>query len=437
MQKESRLKLAIALSFSFMLVEIVGGYLANSIAIYSDAAHLLTDIAGFGIALLAAIASRAPSTKTLTFGFARAEVFGALGSIASLWVITFILLYAAYVRAISWYEGNPEPVNGFLMFAVACFGVFVNLCLGYVFHDEHGGDFHPGHSHDHGHCAHHSQSEIPASAAATCDHGHHGHDHGHGHGHDNHHQHSCGQDHDHGHAHGHGHDSAKVHEDHDHGHDHNDDCACDDETCTGHSHSSHKHSSKQPACDHGHDHGHNESTPLLQGSMHHASYQAENLHDGHAHVHAHHSKDVNIEAAYLHVLTDLIQSIGVAIAGLILWHYPNYEIIDPVCTFIFSFIALSSTVPLIKRVSLILFEGTPSHIDWEIVMQRLSNIPGVENVHDLHIWSISSKSISLTCHIRVSAALLLYHQMHRLYHFTIILFTHNILPYVCRREIRK
>jgi Co/Zn/Cd efflux system component len=46
-------------------------------------------------------------------------------------------------------------------------------------------------------------------------------------------------------------------------------------------------------------------------------------------------------------------------------------------------------------------------IDWEIVMQRLSDIPGVENVHDLHIWSISSKSISLTCHIRVRVVLIL------------------------------
>lgn len=391
MQKESRLKLAIALSFSFMLVEIVGGYLANSIAIYSDAAHLLTDIAGFGIALLAAIASKAPSTKTLTFGFARAEVFGALGSIASLWVITFILLYAAYVRAVSWYEGYPEPVNGFLMFAVACFGVFVNLCLGYVFHEDHGGDFHPGHSHDHGHCAHHGQSK---DTSASCDHGHddhHGHehdshqphscdDHDHGHGHDSHQPHSC-EDHDHGHGHA---DESRTPTGHDHGHDHDDNCAGNGDACTDHSHASHKHSSKQaPSSDHGHDHGHSESTPLLQGSMHNASYQSESSHDGHAHAHAHHGKDVNIEAAYLHVLTDLIQSIGVAIAGLILWYYPGYEIIDPLCTFIFSFIALSSTIPLIKRVSLILFEGAPSHIDWEIVMQRLSNIPGAENVHDL------------------------------------------------------
>lgn len=213
MNKETRLILAIVLSMIFMLVEVVGGYLANSLAIYSDAAHLLTDIAGFGIALLAAIASKAPGTKHLTFGLARAEVFGALASILSLWVITAYLLYAAFCRADAWFKGNPEQVDGFLMFCVACFGVLVNLCLGQVFHEEHGGDFHPGHSHEH-----------------------------HGHGHD------------HGHSHGHGHDQCNSKkseikgyqavapfeiEDGDHGH-------------------SHQHSPASPShCDdHNHDHGH-------------------------------------------------------------------------------------------------------------------------------------------------------------------------------------
>lgn len=357
--------LAIGLSSAFMVVEVVGGYLANSIAIYSDAAHLLTDIAGFGIALLAAIAAKAPGTKTLTFGFARAEVFGALGSVMSLWVITVFLLYAAYFRAEKWFKGDPEPVNGALMFAVACFGVCVNLCLGWVFSDEHGGAFHPGHSHEHGHCAHSQPASAAAPAAAPQDHGH-------DHGHDDH---------------------------HDHAHGHHDHSACDhgkeDVEAGGH--------------DHGHGHAH-EKSPLLtaqksyQGCDHDApaAASAHDHHDGHSHGHSHNVSDVNIEAAYLHVLTDLIQSVGVALAGLIMWHFPHFEIIDPLCTLIFSAIALYSTLPLIHRVSVILFEGAPSHIDWEIVMQRFSDIPGVENVHDLHIWSISSKSISLTCHIRAS-----------------------------------
>lgn len=46
--------------------------------------------------------------------------------------------------------------------------------------------------------------------------------------------------------------------------------------------------------------------------------------------------DVNLEAAYLHVLTDLMQSIGVAIAGFIIWYQPTWEIVDPICTLMFS-----------------------------------------------------------------------------------------------------
>ena len=139
MDKETKLKLAIALSTVFLIVEVFGGYIANSLAIFSDAAHLLTDIAGFAISLLAVIASKRPGCKDYTYGLVRAEIFGALASILSLWVITAILVYEAYYRALAWFNGEAEDVNGKLMFFVALFGVFVNLCLGLVFSSEHGG----------------------------------------------------------------------------------------------------------------------------------------------------------------------------------------------------------------------------------------------------------------------------------------------------------
>lgn len=306
MQKEQRLILAIGLSTAFMIIEVIGGYWANSIAIFSDAAHLLTDIAGFGIALVAAIAAKAPGTKTLTFGFARAEVFGALGSVLSLWVITAFLLYAAYDRAIRWFQGNPEPVNGFLMFAVACFGVLVNICLGWVFHDEHGGAFHPGHSHDHGHCEHHDSPKDDHHVASPS----HDHEHAHEHGlheHDHDHNHHNDSDEEEGHCHGHSHECG----DHDHddnGHDHS-------HSSNGHEHdhdherlpllsNSQKSSKKYGGCEgHGHDHDHITPKPKEKAHDDHHGHS-------HGHSHGHHASDVNIEAAYLHVLTDLIQSIG-------------------------------------------------------------------------------------------------------------------------------
>lgn len=388
MEKETRLKLAIALSLVFMLIEVVGGYVANSIAIFSDAAHLLTDIAGFGIALVATLASKAPATKRLTFGFARAEVFGALASVLSLWVITFFLLYAAYDRALKWYLGRAEEVNGFLMFIVACFGVVVNICLGYVFHEDHGGGLHPGHSHEHHH--HHSSdvhsdsgsyqkvdlSDLESPAGDNHDHGH-DHGHGHGHGHDD--GLDCtGHDHSEKKRHTSTEDYEHIHDDHDHGHDHEK----EEGSCSGHDHNHHStatekspllggHKAKSYTDDHSHDkiehdhHGHDHHDH--HGHDHHGHREHSDHHDDHHDHHGHggehlHESDVNIEAAYLHVLTDLIQSIGVAIASVNMWRYPHYEIIDPICTLVFSIIALYSTLPLLSRVFLILFEGTPTQV---------------------------------------------------------------------------
>ena len=79
--------------------------------------------------------------------------------------------------------------------------------------------------------------------------------------------------------------------------------------------------------------------------------------------HNEHNSDVNIEAAYLHVITDLIQSVGVAIAGAVIWLYPSWQIIDPLCTFIFSIFALYSTLPLIRKVLMIFFEGVPTNVN--------------------------------------------------------------------------
>lgn len=133
MKKETRLILAISLSFLFMIFEILGGLWANSLAILSDAAHLLTDVAGFIIALLATMMATAPASKHYSFGLARAEVMGALASILSLWVLTFWLLIEAYERTIIWYNGGSLDIDGKLMFFIACIGVIVNICLSCVF----------------------------------------------------------------------------------------------------------------------------------------------------------------------------------------------------------------------------------------------------------------------------------------------------------------
>ena len=106
-----------------MLVEIIGGLLANSLAIASDAAHLLTDFASFMISLFSIwVASRAPSVK-MSFGWHRAEVIGALTSVLLIWIVTGILCYIAFERLYT----NDFEIEGTIMLITASVGVVVNL----------------------------------------------------------------------------------------------------------------------------------------------------------------------------------------------------------------------------------------------------------------------------------------------------------------------
>ena len=81
-----------------MSVEIVGGYLANSIAIMSDAAHLLSDVIGIGFSIVGLIIATRNATGKYSWGYHRAEVFGALLSIFSIWIITVALVIEAIRR---------------------------------------------------------------------------------------------------------------------------------------------------------------------------------------------------------------------------------------------------------------------------------------------------------------------------------------------------
>ena len=80
---------------------------------------------------------------------------------------------------------------------------------------------------------------------------------------------------------------------------------------------------------------------------------------------------MNIRAALIHVIGDLCQSIGVTIAGLIIYLKPDLHIIDPICTFLFSIIVFMTTVPIIKDCVRILMEGTPMEIDTQAIIEEM------------------------------------------------------------------
>lgn len=81
--------------FIFMTAEVIGGYISGSLAIMTDAAHMLSDVAAFMISYLAIFLSHKPATFTMTFGFHRTEVLGALASIALIWGLLIWLFVEA------------------------------------------------------------------------------------------------------------------------------------------------------------------------------------------------------------------------------------------------------------------------------------------------------------------------------------------------------
>lgn len=356
------LYVAMGFCFVFMVVELVAGYLAHSLAIFTDAAHLLTDVGSYMLSIFSLYAASRQRSKSMSYGWYRAEVLGTLVSVFTIWALVIAIVYEAVNRTTTMYacayepktihESNCIELETKTMLIVGVLGLLVNLgcaailTLGGSHGHSHYGAKCEGHGHSHGgaETTDHSESEDRELREATEHHDHdHGCDHGdHGHSHDDH----------HGHSHEGGHDDS--HEEHD---------------------------------DHGHDHGSLKPKPKKRKS-------------GFA-----------INAAFLHALGDCIQSVGVIVAGAFAY-YMNlrtygretyklspYNLADPVSSVVFAVVTLFTTRKLLKQLLGILMEATPPGIDVHEVQCALEAIPGVVSVHDLHIWSIASEKVALSVHI--------------------------------------
>ncbi|XP_057688378.1 zinc transporter 4 isoform X2 [Corythoichthys intestinalis] len=140
-----RLVIAAVLYFLFMMAEIIGGYVSNSLAIMTDAVHMLADVVGILFSLLALWLSTKPPTKRFTFGFHRLEVISAVLSVALIYILTAILLFEAVQRTVN----QDFNIDGDIMIITAAVGVAVNLIMGFLLNQ--GGHLHShGHGHSHG-----------------------------------------------------------------------------------------------------------------------------------------------------------------------------------------------------------------------------------------------------------------------------------------------
>ncbi|XP_074074157.1 proton-coupled zinc antiporter SLC30A2 isoform X1 [Macrotis lagotis] len=260
-----QLYIAAIICLVFIIGEIVGGYLAHSLAVMTDAAHLLTDFASMLISLFSLWMSSRPATKTMNFGWHRAEILGALLSVLSIWVVTGVLVYLAVQRLVS---GDYEIEGGAMLITSGC-AVAVNIIMGFTLHQS-----------------------------------------GHGHGHS------------HGHSHG----------------------------------SSSKQEEQNPS----------------------------------------------VRAAFIHVVGDLLQSLGVLVAAYVLYFKPEYKFVDPICTFLFSILVLGTTLTILRDVVLVLMEATPKGVDFTVVRDLLLSVEGVAALHSLHIWALTVAQPVLSVHVAIA-----------------------------------
>ena len=114
----------------------------------------------------------------------------------------------------------------------------------------------------------------------------------------------------------------------------------------------------------------------------------------------HREHDLNVRGAFLHLAADSLSSIGVVIAGVLMWRY-GWFVADPAASFLVGALILFASWSLIKESVHILLEGAPAHLDIEAVRRQLESLEQVVNCHDLHVWSIGSGEPILTAHLDV------------------------------------
>ncbi|HEX4946507.1 MAG TPA: cation diffusion facilitator family transporter [Blastocatellia bacterium] len=239
------LMIVLGMNVIYMLAEAVGGWWANSLALLSDAGHMLADIAAIALSLFAARFAQRPATPSKTYGFYRMEILAALANGVTLIMISLLICYEAWHRL-----RRTEVVEAKTMIAISLGGLLVNLI------------------------------------------------------------------------------SAKV------------------------------------------------------------------LHGAHAH-------NLNLRGAFLHVLGDLLGSLVAVIAGLlILWR--GWLWTDPVFSVLICVLIVYSSWRLVSEAVNVLLEGAPSHIDAAAVEAAMRTVNGVRDIHDLHIWTITSNRYAVTAHVVIA-----------------------------------
>jgi cobalt-zinc-cadmium efflux system protein len=236
-----RLRAVFGLTFVFMVVEAVGGWLAGSLALLADAGHMLTDVGALGLTLLTAWIARRPADTTKTYGYVRWEILAALINGAVLFGIAAWVVVEAVHRI-----GHPPAIRGGLFLGVAAGGLVVNAVGLWLLHGAH-----------------------------------------------------------------------------------------------------HQH--------------------------------------------------LSTRGAYLHILGDLIGSVGAVLAAVIIL-LTGWTPADPIISIVLSLLILVGAWRLVRESTDVLLEAVPGHIALPEVERRMTAVPGVTAVHDLHVWTVTSGMVAMSGH---------------------------------------
>lgn len=245
-----RLYIVLSVALLYFIAEVVGGWLTNSLALLSDAVHMMTDIAAICLSLLTLWVSTRPATVGKTFGYLRAEILGALVNGLFLWLLVVFIWIEAARRL-----RHPEQVHGLGVMAVALVGIALNTF----------------------------------SAWLTVEH-------------------------------------------------------------------------------------------------------KDGLHDG---------RGMARRAVFVHVLSDLIGSGGVLIAGALVY-FTGFVQADPAVSLLIGALVLYSSWGLVREGVDILMESVPGHIDLDQLRKDLLAVDGTEEVHDLHVWCLTTREVALSAHCVVT-----------------------------------
>ncbi|KAL4423676.1 hypothetical protein ABPG75_000977 [Micractinium tetrahymenae] len=391
---QRRLLAALLLALAFMAAEVAGGLWAHSLAILTDAAHLLSDSTGFLVAALAAAWAKRAAPSHFSFGYHRVEVLGALASVLAVWVVTANLLVEAVRRIIT-----PEPVDGKVMFFVAVAGVGVNLLMMLVLGHHHHGLSSSG-------CCASGGAELAGAAhlpggagcaagAACCV--------------------SPAQrwflaagpavDLEMGGVQG----STQRQEE-------------EEEAETVHSGllpilAAAGYTQSSSSSDGGSLGSAQAQAAVPGGNAAAASGRRASRLSRHgpagegspvgaaATAAAAQAGNLNLRGAVIHCIGDLVQSIGVCIAGALIWWHqddPRWALADPICTFLFAALVLWTTAGISRDIVDVLMERAPRGVDLASLRQGMEQVPGVAAVTDLHVWALTPGIPLLSARVRLA-----------------------------------